>query len=870
MTDNTSALESREPACIRRVQPKYEHRFSVEDIRAQTTAEEAYAKGDYVFAAEFAAERSELQGCALVFAGFIEAGVEILRESPDLSNEGRIALAFGLWSLDCNAEAAEKLRSIPRGAPEYLRAQQLGSLLDRKEIVVFMVAAHIPKYADALDDIKQPRYRRGQFEIKHVGSQLEKNAYEYELTDPFDQFIASLPVNEKPDLIFLATPQWFLPKNFELVTVPKVVWLHDSDFFMYRCYENYFKFDVCVVATSQEHFEMSRAFTGRFVSNLFSDTLLRMPEVEEEVSVDRPVDILFTGSAIQTVNSEKSRFMFLLSRLSPEFNIRIVDGHMDEASYFDLVSKSKFLPIVNRYCGQPSPRWRDAISRHAFVLYPEGVPYDKLGPGFFSFRHHSLESDLRTHLRACAAQWPDRSYHVPTVSSELQKSFPKRTDSHGMQFERTLKFCAFMGMSAAIDRAGNPLPTRRHRWVWPVPPIDRSLYGMKNVVTRIGNLIQAIDVERLEDPIEFNDLAALHIQLVNIFPDILDKERDRTFDQALEVLERGLEKNPQSLLLLFNRAHWKLMLASSADAEPDRHFEDIIARFDQLEFNPLGSDVGLGYSGLNVDPVFPYYDYGQMLVSLAAGCCSRGRLSTEMVERARRTLCSAAHGYLGLIAARKRQWGLALERMTLALSLAPDNFLLARLKIQALLELVPADPSLRPELIKLFFDCADHSPDILLTAECVSTMEVLCEWGNTAQLKALLDDWYSLGRIVEQARLSHYPDEEIDLMRPIFKYEPYFPSALAEKLSKWRKGTEIPRRRQEFDARLYIAMRSRRPIATVLRACRRTYRFAARKSHVLVLHAVNIGSALHRTMLNEGPMMTVRKSARVIFRLLSS
>ena len=73
--------------------------------------------------------------------------------------------------------------------------------------------------------------------------------------------------------------------------------------------------------------------------------------------------------------------------------MKVIEGHMPEKDYFELISHAKFLPVVNRYAGSPSPRWRDALANGAFLLYPQGTFYGEIAPGCFPFRAETMVSD---------------------------------------------------------------------------------------------------------------------------------------------------------------------------------------------------------------------------------------------------------------------------------------------------------------------------------------------------------------------------------------------------------------------------------------------------------------------------------------------
>jgi hypothetical protein len=95
-----------------------------------------------------------------------------------------------------------------------------------------------------------------------VASQLQKNAYDDDPVEPFDELLAALPAEEKPFFAYSMTPQAVLPLHCEKVTIPKVMWCHDTDLFLYRGCDNFRLNDGNIVTTSQEHRSAGGPETG--------------------------------------------------------------------------------------------------------------------------------------------------------------------------------------------------------------------------------------------------------------------------------------------------------------------------------------------------------------------------------------------------------------------------------------------------------------------------------------------------------------------------------------------------------------------------------------------------------------------------------
>ncbi len=775
-------------------------------MRAYASPQEAFDRGDYLLAVECSPDGSELKGSACVLAGFIETGVKTLERLARRSDLASIHLAYGYWCLDRHADASRILSAI--SGPQAALAAGLLQLVNSPSINVFVVAAHVPIFTAASDDLRQPSFRCGQFAVKHVCTQLPANAYDCALSDPFDQFIDSLPEQERPRFIYLGTPEWFLPRGIERVRIPKVVLVHDTDFFMYRSYENYFKPDVSLVCTSQEHYELTRGLGIRCAVNLFSDAFQAMPEAPGERVQEKTIDVLFSGAAVDTATFEKARFMFQLSRLSGDFNIKIFDGHLEREEYQHALARAKFLPIVNRYRGQSSPRWRDALSEATLVLSPAGVPYGEICEGFFPFREEAIAEDIRRHLKGYAKQEKGSAYDVASIVAGLRERFPKKDVSLMQPLERNFKFCALMALEFERREGAREPSDLPERWCWLVPQIDCYIHGEANILAKIGHLTDALASDSNRIPSQYCDLASLHIQRIVIRGDQFP-ERDQILNAAFGVLEQGLKAYPKSLLLRFNRAHWSFFFRGDAGQEAAGLFEDLAAQVDQFEINPLGADIGLGYAGLSGDQVFPYYEYAQMIVSMATASGTPFSLPDADVGRVKRFLAGCALGYVGIAHANRADSGSAIESFRASLRAYPDNPRVARLMLAALIKDVAAneyrDAGAGGECVGMFYAVANRDPSVLLTETCFEMMEVLLRFGLVGQLTSLIDDWYGFARTVIKVRHPPVYDEIKGLAR-LFRYREHFPERLERIVASWSKADRVPEAGSVLDLKIFAAM----------------------------------------------------------------
>jgi hypothetical protein len=499
----------------RRIAPGYSFRFTTADIReTYGTPEGAFARGDFLNAAQMAAPDSELKGCSLVLGGLLEQGLAILDKLPTLPGRARLCHALALWSLNRSAEAMAALDGFD-DPTLWDAADKFRGLLSRDNINVFVTGAILSVFPEHFSEsFIAPVYKYGAITVKYVASQLGENAYDYSPADSFDTFIDALPAAEKPDILFALSPQWLLAKDFHKVSVPKVIWCHDSDAFQYRNVDNYGLYDAAICNCSQEHFELSQGTPDLFCAANMLLHPLATPFPEASSSREKKYDIIFTGSALAPFHSEKPRFLFNLAELGSKYTVRVVEGHMPEKEYFELISHAKFLPVVNRYAGSPSPRWRDALANGAYLLYPEGTFYGEIAPGTFPYRAETMSTDVGGHIERFALG-TDPAYDLSEVVPQINERFAIHRLPREESFERLLKYALFVGL--IWPRPAAPAKRRQRRLVWLTPAVDCGLFGTNHVKDQIDLFGSHIGPDDLLDDIDYNNAAHLHAQMVFTF-----------------------------------------------------------------------------------------------------------------------------------------------------------------------------------------------------------------------------------------------------------------------------------------------------------------------------------------------------------------
>ncbi len=338
----------------------------------------------------------------------------------------------------------------------------------------------------------------------------------------------------------------------------------------------------------------------------------------------------------------------------------------------------------------------------------------------------------------------------------------------------------------------------RTRSVWYIPPIDDILFGQETVVKNIKRFTDGLSPSNEWDDKDYNNAALVNLQLAALYGDIHHPcRRPRAYD----LIDRGLERFPNSLILQFNAAHWRFFESDQPNPAADRRFESIIANFDQLEFSPLDSDVGVAVTFYERDHIFPYYDYCQHILSEEVLKHSSGtRARSPLRPSPAIALLAAAHGYLGLSEQRRGNLAAAVERYKQALSIYPDNLPLMRQCLEAMVTLsahVKNSPELGIDLERLFFNCVAKYPTVLLS-EFYDAIPALDRLGRHAAVTEAFAMWHQLVRVVSTGSRTWF-DDAISRMASMAAYESSYPPGLLERIEYLRANPTQIRSATQFE-----------------------------------------------------------------------
>ena len=146
----------------------------------------------------------------------------------------------------------------------------------------------------------------GQFDVLNIATQASADG---PVSVDLVRLLESVPKNGHPSFIFSPISHWFMPKGIDKINIPAVVWGHDQDHFIHRNFDNYRLFDLQIVVTSQEHFEISRSLGCFAATNMLSDPFnAPYEEIVDEIE-HKDIDIFFSSTSFDKFLSEKSRFL---------------------------------------------------------------------------------------------------------------------------------------------------------------------------------------------------------------------------------------------------------------------------------------------------------------------------------------------------------------------------------------------------------------------------------------------------------------------------------------------------------------------------------------------------------------------------------
>jgi tetratricopeptide (TPR) repeat protein len=751
-----------------------QHRYYINQIVDDYgSAAEIFERGDFMLAAELADEGSELQGTALILAGLTQKGLDILSSLPDPSPRARLVQAFSYWLLDNPAAAQSTLLKIGNAEKAvHAAANKLAQLIEAQEVPV----AQFTRLPAAADDhtIDNRTMKVGQFTLYDTCTQTSPAG-----KDEFDLPKAIDGIGPSPIMIFASVNHWVVPSGFQETAVPKVLWSHDEDIFLYRNHENLRLFDVIVAATSQQHFELSRTVDSFCVSNIFLDpycTPYHMPE--PAVAPDKDIDIIFTGTAFDMFLTDKSEFLFSISKLSKKYSLLFINGHLPTEQYRQTLARARFMPVISRVLGNPSPRWREILQAGGFLLHPHRTLFGRIANGCFSFDPRDPTPDIAAHIEMSHSG--SSPYNAHEAAKDIARQFEIHAcerEKHRERFIRTLLFMALLRDVLDWRRSSKLHAARKRlRTVWLGSAQDAHFFGSTWIVEKARRLHASLSPTPAWDDKDHNNKAAINLRIAL---ELLRQNAEKTtptaeaaYLAAIADLDVGLSRYPASLLLNFNRAQWPFIwtiLTKNRLETPKltNRFLDLIARFDSLHFDPLGSDVGSAEAAYH-DRIFPYFAYGQAVIKYAVAATSGTGLE-ETDPSPREALRAAAYGYIGWARNLSGDTDGAISSLQQAIELYPPGNQLLKLQLEILLKTEGDADHARASVAAFEALYKVYPAELLISFGLVipSYLRAKCD----AELAVAFADWFWFACCLdEQTLMKTIPFGQIFLVSRYLKY----------------------------------------------------------------------------------------------------
>lgn len=772
--------------------PKYGYRYSFKEIAATyKTAKGAFEKGNFILAVELSDPNSELHAMSLVLSGVVDRGVRLLAGLANLSDLATTVLAFGNWYLNRPGVALDLLSQISQ---ENSLAAELSKLIRKKKIIVYQIS-RAPTAVESSRTAEQLGLEFesvGQFDVLNVATQAIADGA---VSTDFTKMLETIPKNGRPNFIFAPISHWFMPEGIDNLDIPLVVWGHDQDHFVHRNYDNYRIFDLQIVVTSQEHFEISRSLGCFAATNMLSDPYNATYEDTADVVVEKDIDIFFSSTGFDKFLSEKSRFLQIISTLSEKYKLLFVDGRLPYDEYLDLMKRTKFVPVVSRVCGNPSPRWREALASGSFLLYPENTMYDKITKGCFSYGEENFANSIKSHLDNYLTGTSGLKLHKTTLD-QIDKDFKPYRRSEELQKEGTLRYISFtlllkQELNWKLDDFSDMAKPRR-RLTWLSSTLSAHFFGHSNVVAKALDAAYKFDETTHECEKDINNKALTLVDAgLTSFGGTIDPETRehaaKVVEEGFDLLSRGLVKFPESLLLRFNKIAWTCVKSNALSQQlSDELINELIRLhkdFESLSFDVRNSDVAV-QNHLSYDPVFPHYSYGQNAIKYLVEQTNPQLAVVRNAVPPKDILRSASLGYWGLYLEKNGDLSGALQKYDAALEIYSDNLPLCEKRFLCALELLEDNAlgeQINAKIIDYFFDLSDLYPVCLLT-DFHRVLSVADQLGRHGQCERLVHDWYRLARCLHRDTVQKYLTAE--QLSTLSAYSQYWPVSLSEIMSK--------------------------------------------------------------------------------------
>jgi hypothetical protein len=268
-------------------------------------------------------------------------------------------------------------------------------------------------------------------------------------TRPYAGIADYVPSLNWPDLFVSLVMEWHqIPIDLQRLPCPTIGFTNDFDLHIQGLRQWFDPFDVRVVIDHVYEWPTLRAIAGGPTLSCplvfgVSDTL---PPVDDRV---RDIDVMFSGTLVSAYNPEKEKLLRDLLQI-PGLNLALLDGHVADAPYFELIARSKITPSFCRHRGGIQTRVIETLSMGSISLVqPDSImkvwadrntglwEYDEsIGPGP---QIREILADYERYARPCIERAP-----------VFRSFFDAR--SVASRFFRFCTFAAAMPRGARVER----------------------------------------------------------------------------------------------------------------------------------------------------------------------------------------------------------------------------------------------------------------------------------------------------------------------------------------------------------------------------------------------------------------------------------
>lgn len=744
------------------LEPDIKYRYSIEDVLScYKTAEEAFIAGDYVSAlrlCNLSQNRDiEISGCAYIMAGHTKKGLEILSKIPTLSQRGYLYLAFAHWIEGSEEKSINILDGLINEDSSNIIYDKFKKILTKKNINILLFGHLTSNGVESLLSSTENKYCK--FNLYTVGYSKDDDIRIRHDVDIVQTIYSYLPEEEHPDLALIISPYCIFHKNYGDLPIPKVIFMMDHDYFTYN-YGGIIKNDIIVVASSMEHFEVSNFFSlpchvyytydmSSAIHNEEREGSATTHYTNQETFSEKSYDIVITGSTFTDFQRQKSQLVFKLLNMPREWKIRVADGFMDKASYFNLLKKTKLTFSSVRFIDLLQQRGVDALNNSCMILYPENSSW----PLFFdekkslinpySLNFSTLQYQLENYLTKFTNHDKQEMGKASACSNFefLFKKAPYRELSQ-------LKYFTFI----SLFKRDKTDEQKRKQFLqettgvngfeyWTRGYFNDSLLSLKNYLSSISPKTEYHYIKL------FNLCVYEGGNKTNGSDKTTKEERRIELLYAHQIGREGLKRFPSSLVLRFNVARFYYFTGMTQNALSE--FLRITHNASNLTYFELTADIFNFFFPKNIlslaedDIYFPQLDYMDNVMVKYINPNVSNSLQKPYTEP-KNIILSSCHYFLANIYRKQENLQKSLTHLHYALELYPDNYIAQNLMVETLIQTINQHnrKEVLSKVLRYYVSAIRHYPAFIRQNTFAYAFQAAHFLEHTDTAVQLLDSWF--------------------------------------------------------------------------------------------------------------------------------